>query len=269
MTALCFSFFFVCAATSACQELSKAAEFARENQQAIKAKFANFQTDVCDKLIKNEIDTEKFRLFVMNQFPPGDCIPPSPASLTEIFKAITRHGLWDYFNYSPLIKIGRKFGAHDAEMEDWVQTYKKDLKAFSLMIKLKDYIEADLDVDNLDVDDLPPAKRAKYDPCYNCSVQWKTNISVDHSLQYLSEVWEGFSCRYLMPDSPPTALLHRVCRGCLSVTWLVPKGLMSTLLKTATIDTDFFKRHCILRVMVEKKCVYEESTSVSFLWRDM
>ena len=39
-----------------------------------------------------------------------------------------------------------------------------------------------------------------------------------HSLQYLTEVWEEFSCHYLIPDSPPTALLDRVCRDCFSVT---------------------------------------------------
>ena len=211
---------------------------------------------MCDKLLKNGVDTEKFRLFVMNQFSPGDCIPPPPASVTEIFKAITRHGLWDYFNYSPLMKIAQKFGAGDPEMEGWMQTYKEDLMAYSMVTKLKDYIETDLDVADPNI--------AKYDPRYNCSVEWKTNFPVDHSLQYLTEVWEAFSCRYLMPDSPPTTLLDRIRLGCVSVTWLVPSHLVPPLIKRLKIDTDFIRKHRILNVMVGDECIYVENTIVSF-----
>ena len=157
------------ALSTAHQEQSKAAVFARENQQAINGKFADFLTKVCNKLVKNGVDTEQVRLFVTNQFPPGDCIPPAPASLTEIFQAITHHRLWDYFHYSPLVTIAKKFCANDDEMEGWVQTYKQDLKAYSFVMKVEDYIEADLV--NADT---PPAKRARY-----CSV-WSTNL-VFHS----------------------------------------------------------------------------------------
>ena len=89
----------------------------------------------------------------------------------------------------------------------------------------------------------------------------------DHSLQYLTEVWKLFSCRYLIPNSPPTALLDRVHRGCLSVTWLIPSNLIPTLVKTARNDAYFFHKHHILRVTVGDDCVYEElakkSTAVS------
>ena len=71
------------ALSTAHQEQSRAV-FARKNQQAIKDKFADFLTKVCDKLVKNGVDTQQVRLFVTNQFPPGDCIPPALASLTDI-----------------------------------------------------------------------------------------------------------------------------------------------------------------------------------------
>ena len=250
-------------ADSTRQELSKSAVFARENRQAINAKFADFLTKVCDRLFKNGVSTEEFSLFVTNQFPPGDFIPPSPGSLTEIFKAITHHGLWDCLHYSPLVRIGKKFCANDPEMEGWVQAYKQDLKAYSLVTNVEDYIEADLSIT-----DPPPAKRAKYDPRYCCSLKWKTHF-IDHSLQYLREVWESFSCRYLVPDSPPTALLDRIHRGCFSVTWLIPSGMTQPLIKKVEIDTEFFHQYHILRVTVGEICVYEkvskESTLVSSL----
>ena len=131
------------AAAFVCQE---AADFANENLRAIRAKFADFQTKVCNKLFKNGVDADDFQLFVTNQFPPGDCIPPPPAGLTEMFKAITHHGLWDYFHYSPLVQIAKKFGAGDSEVDRWVQTYKQDLKAYQIVAKVEDYIGAELNI---------------------------------------------------------------------------------------------------------------------------
>ena len=231
---------------------NKTAVFAHENHQAIMGKFADFQTRVCDKLFKNGVDTEQVRLFVTSQFPPGYCIPPSPASLTEVFKAITQHGLWNYFHYSPLVRIAKAFGGDDREMEGWVESYQKDLKSYQLVTTVEDYIEADLD--NADT---PPAKRARYDPRYYTPVEWKTEF-MDHSLQYFAEVWKLFSSHYLMPDSPPTALLDRVRKGCFSVTWLVPTGLIPQLIKRVQLDTEFFQKHRILKVTVGKECVYKE-----------
>ena len=242
--------------TAATPELSMAAIFTRENQQAIAARFADFQTKVCNKLSKNGVSIEEFRLFVKNQFPPGDCIPPRPASLTEIFEAITHHRLWDYFHYSPLVRIAEKFGADDSEMKGWVQTYMNDLKAYQLVITVEDYIEAHLDDNDTNA---PPAKKAKYDPCYYCPVEWKTNF-IDHSLQYLADVWKMFSGHYLMPESPPTAMLDRIREGCFSVTWLVPSALIPSLVEKAKIDTEFFQKHRILKMAVGDQCVYEEVT---------
>ena len=95
--------------------------------------------------------------------------------------------------------------------------------------------------------------------------KWKTDF-IDHSLNHLIEVWELFSSHYLMPDTPPTALLsgnHLHNSGSL-VTWLIPSGLTPSLISRAQIDSDFFRQHCILRMTVEGKCVYEEVTMVSF-----
>ena len=223
-------------------------------------KFADFQTKVCDKLFRNGVDTEQVRLFVTSQFPPGDCIPPPPAGLTEVFKAITQNGLWDYFHYSPLVRIVKAFGGDDHELEGWVQTYKQDLKAYSIVTSVEEYIETDLEIAGP-----PSAKRARYDPCYYTPVEWKTKF-VDHSLQYLADVWELFSSHYLVPDSPPTALLERIRKGCFSVTWLVPTGLIPQLVKRVQFDTEFFQKHRILKLTVGKECIYREVTTlVGFL----
>jgi len=213
--------------------------FAYENRQAINEKFAEFLTNVHDKLLENGVNIEKFQPYVAALFPPGDCIPKLPTNLTKVFEAITHHGLWDCFHYSPLVQIVRKFGANDPQMEAWIQKYMKDLKAYTI------------------VADCVESNSAKNDPRYNCPVEWKTNF-VDHSLQHLTNVWKMFSVQYLGPDSPPTALLDRVRKGCMLVTWIVPSYLIPQLIERVKVDTEFFQRNRILRVTVRDKVVYEE-----------
>ena len=247
-------------AVSPKENLSKAAVFVTENRQAIKSKFAVFQTNVCEKFEQIGVDIRKFRQYVAIQFSPGDCIPSSPTSLMEIFDAITHHELWDYFHYSPLVRIIQKFGAGDPEMKAWIKEYRKDLRSYKLVTTVADCIESECD---------PSAARsspekAKDDPRYFTPVEWKTDHEfVKYSLQYLTDVWEMFSSHYLLPDSPPTALLDRVRKGCVSITWLIPSKLVPQLVKMAKIDTHFFQKHRILKVTVGDQCVFEEEESIS------
>ena len=244
------------AADSHQEEVSKAAAFAFENRQAINEKFADLLRNVCKRMVKNGVDVDEFRLFVAAFFPPGDFIPQSPTTLTKVFEAITHHGLWDSLHYSPLVRIGRKFGVGDPEMEAWIRDYKKDLRAYTLLTTVEDCIESELVASA----EPPLAERAKYDPRYCCPVEMKTDF-VDHTLHYLTDVWEMFSDRYLLPDSPPTALLDRVRRGCISVVWLVPSYLIPQLLKRVQVDTTFFRKHRILKVTVGGEVVYEEEVA--------
>ena len=94
---------YISLAATTSQQLRKAAVFAHEDQQAIMTKFIDYLTKVCNKLFENRAHAEQVRQFVINQFPPSDCIPPPSASLIEIFEVITHHLLCDYFHYSPLV----------------------------------------------------------------------------------------------------------------------------------------------------------------------
>ena len=87
------------------KELSKAAAFTFENRQAINKKFVELLTNVCRRMLQIGVDVEELRLFVVALFPPGDCIPPLPTSVTKVFEAITHHGLWDSLHYSPLVQM--------------------------------------------------------------------------------------------------------------------------------------------------------------------
>jgi len=229
-------------------------QFARDSQATIKAKFADFQTKVCEKLVKNRVKMEAFRVYVVNLFPPGDFIPSSPTNLFEIFETITQHGLWNYLHYSPLVKIVEKFGAGDSEMEGWVEEYKNNLKAYRIVTKVENYVDTYLH-------NFPSEESTRYGLQ---KVEWKMEF-MDQTLEYLTEVWKLFSSHYLGPDSPPTALLDRVLKGCFSVTWLVPSHLITTLIKEVKTDTAFFQQHRIIRVTVGEECVYEEVVGKSAL----
>ena len=244
------------AANSHQGELSIAAVIAFENRQAINKKFADFLAKICNKMLKNEVDIKEFQLFVAAQFPPGDCIPQAPTNFAEVFEAITHHGLWDCLHYSPLVRIVQKFGAGDPEMMAWIQSYEKDVKSYTNVTRIEDCIESNLDT----CSDQSQVNSAKYDPHYNCVVEWKIKTDfADHSLQHLTNLWELFSVQYLGPDSPPTALLDHVHKdSCMSVTWLVPAYLIPQLIKTAKIETEFFQEHSIFKVIVGNKIVYEE-----------
>ena len=244
------------AADSHQEEQGEAAVFAFENRQVINEKFAVFLMNVRDKMLKNGVDIEKFWLFVVALFPPGDCIPPLPTNLSKIFEAITHHGLWDSLHYSPLVRIVRNFGAGDPEMKALIENYKKDLRSYTLLTKIEDYIVSELVTSAEPL----PAEKAKDDPRYCCPVEWKTDF-YDHSLHYLTEVWEMFSDRCLLPDSPPTALLDRIQRGCVSVVWLVPSYLIPQLLKRVQVKTNFFRKHRILKVTVGGDVFYEEEVA--------
>jgi len=226
------------------------------NQQAINAKWAKLMTNVCKRMLEIGVDVEEFRLFAVAFFRPGDCIPQSPTNFADVFDAITRHGLWDYLHYTPLMLIAQNFGANDAKMEALIQNYQKDLTAYLMVAKIEDYIDSDLDT----CTDQSLVESARCDPRYNCPVEWKTDF-VDHSLQHLKNVWQMFSCRYLRPHSPPTALIDRVRKGCVSVTWLVPSFLIQQLIKQVKIDISFFQKHRILKVTVQGEVVYEDEVT--------
>lgn len=199
------------AADSLQEKLSKAAVFVHENKNQINTKFAELLMNVWKKMVKNEVDVNKFLFFVKVRFPRSDGIPQSPTDLNEIFQAITRYGLWDSFNYSLLVTIVQIFGAGDPDMKVYIQNYRRDLQAYSIVAGIVDDIESDLET----CTDRSRVDSAKCDPHYNCPVEGKMDL-VKHSLQYFTDVWEMFCTHYPgLPDSPPAALCDRVRKAVL------------------------------------------------------
>ena len=74
-----------------------------------------------------------------------------------------------------------------------------------------------------------------------------------------------FSNHYLVPDSPPTALLDRVRKGCVSVTWLVPLYLTKQLAERVKVDPELLQRYRIVKVTVKGDVVYQEAVQSQFI----
>jgi len=240
----------------------EAAEVTHQNKQNISAKYATLLTNVYNRLQQKHIDVRGFRLFVVAHFPPGDCIPHS-GDLAEVFEAITRNRLWDYLNYQPLEGIVQHFGGDDDEMKDWLKEYKADLAGFKACTKIINYlseVESDSSFDESDSEQPTLPKPARYDPRYYRKLSLKLKVKVtDQTLSYIDDIWKSVSEYLLLP--PLSALLDHICKGSITVVWLIPTGLVPQSLKRIRQCSNFFQQNSIESVTLDDKCVYNEEAS--------
>ena len=244
------------------EQEEETAEVTSQNKRIITTKYATLLTNVYNRLQQKQTNVREFRLFVIARFPPGDCIPQS-GDLGELFEAITRNGLWDFWNYQPLEDIVHQFGADDKQMEDWVNKYKADLAGFKACTKIVHYmavVESDSSFDESDQDQPTQPKQAKYDRKYyhKLSVRLKVKVT-DQSLSYIDDIWRSVSEYHLIP--PLSSLLDHICKGSITVVWLIPTGLVPRLLKQIHEAGDFFHQHRITSVTLHDRCVYDEEIS--------
>ena len=238
------------------------AEVTDQNKRNITAKYATLLTKVYNRLQQKQTDVRGFRLFAVARFPPGNCIPLT-TDLEEIFEAITRNGLWDFLNYHPLEDIVHHFGEGDEQMKHWVREYKADLAGFKACTKIVDYlseVESDSSFDESDSDLPTLPKPARYDNQYYRKLSLKLKVKVtDQSLSYIDDIWTSVSEYLLLP--PLSALLDHICKGSITVVWLIPTGLVPQSLKRIRQGSDFFQQNSIESVTLDYKCVYNEEAS--------
>ena len=214
----------------------------------MEAKFAMLLTNTCRKLKEKQINFEDLQTFLISCFPPGECIPRS-SNINEIFEAITRHQLWDYWNYYPLEGIVQEFAPDDPEITSRIETYRQDLESYKVVTKLIDHItESPLDEERLE----PPAK---YDKRYYQTLSFKLKMKfTDHTLKYIDDLWNKFSNLHGLP--PRVALLDSIHNSC--VPMHIPSHLASQIRSTTPLSADFYRKHEITRVDLGEECIYQE-----------
>ena len=248
---------------SGIEQDEEVAEVTHQNKQNISAKYATLLANVYSRLQQKGIDVREFLLFVVARFPPGDCIPHS-SDLAEVFEAITRNRLWDFLNYQPLEDIVKHFGGDDQKLNEWVKEYKAHLAGFKACMTIVNYlseVESDSSFDESDSEQPTLPKAARYDRRYYRKLSLKLKVKVtDQSLSYIDDIWTSVSEYLLLP--PLSVLLDHICKGSLTLVWLIPTGLVPQSLKRIRQGSDFFQQNSIESVTLDDQCVYNEASSV-------
>ena len=242
---------------------ARCSEIARTSRQKIEVKFAALLTNVCRKLRGKHIDFRDLHIFFKSCFSPGEWIAES-SDTQEIFDTITRHKLWDYWNYLPLEGVVQEFAADDPEIQSWIETYKQDLRSYKVTTKLIDHIAA---VDSDSSYESPSEegqleKPVRYDQQYYHRLSFKLKMKfTDHTLDYIEDLWKEYAELHGLP--PYKALLDCIRKGCVLIVWLLPTHLAPQILHAAAHSDDFYRKHEIMKVELGGKCIYREEKELN------
>ena len=199
----------------------------------------------------------------------------SAKSLEEIFRALSKYGLWDYLNYHLLQSIIEEFASDDSELKYMMEQYQKDLTGHALTMEIQMYLEATQykfpvittsDNENLAdeiVPPLPPQQKCKF--FKKLSIKSKVNVT-DHSLNYVYNLWCSLANQFSLPH--PAMILKTIAKGCLDITWLIPFNLVEHITKMAQETSSMFAKERVLRVMLEEQCIYSVMTDSHLVQSD-
>ena len=250
-------------------DVSTDSGFAEGNLRQIQGRFGRLLIFVRRKLqekLKEEKEHNELRLFLLSILPSGagNCLPTS-VNVEEIFEAITRNKLWDYWNYHLLEQVIEMFGYDDEEMLTNMEQYKKNFSGYKIATKLKTHIAA-LDAETIALSagatsgsNVP---QTKPNPEYFSKLSLKLGEPVaGYSLDYLDKLWRSLRIHLLLP--PLSLLLDTVHQGCVCVTWLIPSYLAPQAIERAQLSAEVFKGYQILEIKIDSKSIYNDEPADS------
>ena len=213
----------------------------KKNLARIRGSFATLVTRVTDKLKRKSIDMSDFRLYVFTLFPPGDLMSRA-SSIAEVCEVLSRHQLWDYYHYSPVEEIAKKFADDDPEISMWISDYKCELAGFKATTKIADFIKTCNDEEDIaDSEQSIRQDMARYDKryCRKLTFKLKVRVTID-SLVYIDEFWRSIADHFFIPCL--SVLLDRIREGCLEVTWCVPTLMAIQIQANLQDSTEFLQQ---------------------------
>ena len=240
-------------------ECEASIEVARRSLTQIKQSFATLLKNVAVKLRSKELDLELFRFFIVNLFPPGKCIPHS-TNIVTIFEAITENGLWSYWHYVPVEDITKEYAPNDDEVKGWIVKYRNQLSDYKAATSIASAIE--LYSSSIEEFEEPGDRScllaSTYDPAYlrRLSVKLKSRVT-GKNLEYIDDLWISLAEYFLLPSL--SALLENIRKGCLEVSWLVPPHFVFQIVGNLQENTEFLKSKDIVKVCIDRDCVYDET----------
>ena len=234
----------------------------------IKGKFSKLVTKSRKSLQNREIDVEEVQTFLIIMYSsPGSrdgsdmviTVVESAKSINEIFRALTKYGLWDYINYYLLQSIIKEFASDDNELNGMMKQYQQDLTGYTLTLRIKAYLathrphptfttgDSETSVDMI----IPPQQ--KHELFKKLSVKIDANVT-DHTLSYVIDLWQSLAVQFALPQ--PAMILHKLAEGSIGITWLIPANLVEYVTRMAQKTSSVFAEKHILRVMLEEECIY-------------
>ena len=236
----------------------------------IKGKFSILVTRSRRKLQNRKIDVDDLQTFLVTMYSSPKSrdgsdtvtrVVESASSLDEIFRALSKHGLWDYLNYYLLQSIIEAFADDDKELNGMMEQYQQDLTGYILTLRIQTYLDATKhpiatsDNDN-STDEVVPLQQ-DYMLFRNLTVKCEVNIT-NHTLSYVINLWRSLAKQFALPQ--PAMILHKVAEGCIGITWLIPANLVKYVTKMARETTNTFAEENVLRVTLEEQCIYPMET---------
>ena len=253
-----------------------AAVIAQRSVQRIKGKFSILVTKSSRRLQSRKVPVDDVQTFLVTLYSSPNTkdgsdtvtvVIESARNLGEIFRALSRYGLWDYLNYYLLQDMIEEFAHDDDELNGMMEQYQKDLTGHILTLKIQTYLDANHDelplVSTNDSDDetilaLPPEQ--KYTLFKKLRGKIKANVT-DHTLNYVIDLWRSLTNQFALPR--PAMILHEIGEGCISITWLIPTNLVKHIMRMAQETANMFAKEQILTVTLEKQCIYPVETELA------
>ena len=235
----------------------------------IKGKYSKLVTSSCTRLQSRGINIQEVQTFLITMYSSPNSndgsemvttVLESATRLDEIFRALSKHRLWDYLNYYLLQCIIQEFACDDDELNDMMVRYQQALTGHILMLKIQVYLDAINPIvtssdseSSGDENVITPLPRKLF---RKLSVKVKVNVT-ECTLKYVSKLWESLAKLVLLPQ--PATILHTIAEGCVCVTWLIPTNLVEHVTRMVRETTTMFATERTLRVMLENQCIYTET----------
>ena len=235
---------------------------AKKNLQKIKDKFAPLLALAHRVLQGKNIDMSNFHLFLTAQYLPEEddndtrAIDPSKfvgevlgtaKSVSETLQSLLVHRLLSYKNFDVLRSIISHYASDDIEIKTKMDEYEQELVGYVLVTKMKDYLNAEIQQSELSEPDS--------ELLHEISVKVKANVT-EKTMKYVSELQDSLTYQVKLPVT--AVLFHKIAKGCVEITWLLPCHLTEFTRRRLQESTNYFQQEKILRVTIAGRCVYQE-----------
>ena len=241
-----------------------AVTIAQHNERIIKGKFAFLVLTTFTKLQVKLITGESLRTYLVafygtNTHFDADkfvrkCINQG-LSLSEVFDAINKRGLWDYMNYGLLQSIIEQFLSEDTETSDMLIRYQKDISGYFLATSIEEYIKNAQSEKQYELhSELLPLPSPDKNLFTVLLIKIKGVDVTQQSLAYINQLWKSLANQISLPLQ--MLLLRTVGKGCIVITWLIPSYVVPHVIKRVGENSNYFEEEYIIKVVVDHRCIY-------------